>query len=61
MQSIGLSRNSIRIQHVTKTLLILCIGLLIGTIAANTLGEGIVSALISLFGAASISFVIDPF
>ena len=60
MQSIGLSRNSIRIQYVTKTLLILGIGLIIGTLAANMLGEGIVSGLLSLFGASKISFVIDP-
>lgn len=60
MKSIGFSLNDIRSQYITRTLLVLLIGIIIGTICANTVGEKMVSALMSLMGASDIQFVIDP-
>lgn len=60
LRSIGLSMRQLQIQYVTRSLLILGIGLLLGTVLSNTLGPRIVSALFSFMGAAEMKFVIDP-
>ncbi|QQK74851.1 FtsX-like permease family protein [Salicibibacter cibarius] len=60
MKSIGFSFKDIRAQYVTKTLLVLGIGITVGMIVANTIGQSVVSFLLSLMGAPEISFVIDP-
>lgn len=60
MKSIGFSVHDIRKQYVTRSLLVLGIGILLGTIVSNTLGQGLVSGLLSFMGAAKINFVVDP-
>lgn len=60
MKSIGFSLYDIRSQYVTRTLLVLVMGIIVGTICANTIGERMVGALMSLMGASDIQFVIDP-
>jgi putative ABC transport system permease protein len=60
MKSLGFSLRHIRVQYLTKTLSLLVIGILLGTIFANTAGQRLVSMLWALRGAAQISFVIDP-
>jgi putative ABC transport system permease protein len=60
MKSLGFSLRHIRIQYLTKTLFLLGIGILLGTIFANTAGQRLVSMLWTFMGAAQISFVIDP-
>jgi len=60
MKSLGFSLRHIRIQYLTKTLSLLAIGILLGTIFANTAGQRLVSMLWAFMGAAQISFVIDP-
>jgi putative ABC transport system permease protein len=60
LKSIGASLKDIRVQYVTKALLVLNIGILLGTIVSNTIGQYLVSALVSQMGASQISFVIDP-
>jgi putative ABC transport system permease protein len=60
LKSIGFSLSDIRIQYVTRTLLILNLAIILGTIFSNTVGQSIVSGLLSFMGASKISFVIDP-
>ncbi|QQK78984.1 FtsX-like permease family protein [Salicibibacter cibi] len=60
MKSIGFSFKDIRTQYVTRTLLVLGVGIIFGTIVANTVGQRVVSLLLSFMGASEISFVIDP-
>ncbi len=60
MKSLGFSLRHIRIQYLTKTLSLLTIGILLGTVFANTAGQGLVSTLWAFMGAAQISFVINP-
>ncbi len=60
MKSLGFSLRHIRTQYLTKTLFLLAIGILLGTIFANTAGQRLVSLLWTFMGAAQISFVIDP-
>ncbi|MEN8907436.1 MAG: FtsX-like permease family protein [Clostridiales bacterium] len=60
MKSLGLSLKDIRKQYITKALLVLDIGIIIGAVLSNTLGEKLVSGLMSFMGAAKIEFVINP-
>lgn len=60
MKSLGFSLRHIRVQYLTKTLSLLAIGIVLGTLFANTAGQRLVSLLWSFMGAAQISFVIDP-
>lgn len=60
LKSIGFSLNDLRNQYITRTLLVLVVGMVSGTIIANTLGERIVSILLSFMGASEVSFVIHP-
>lgn len=60
MKSIGFSLRHIRVQYITRSLLVLVIGILIGTLISNTVGQMIVSVMLSFMGASHIDFVIDP-
>ncbi|MCF7915988.1 MAG: FtsX-like permease family protein [Spirochaetaceae bacterium] len=60
MKSIGFSLQHIRIQYLSNTLVLLAIGLLLGTVFSNTLGQRFVSILWSQMGASQITFIIDP-
>jgi putative ABC transport system permease protein len=61
MRSMGFSLHNIRVQYLTRALLLLSIGLVLGTVFSNTLGQRVVSVLWSFMGASQIRFVIDPF
>lgn len=60
LKSIGFSLGNIRLKYVTMSLVVLFTGIVLGTIISNTLGQKLVSGLLSVFGAANIKFVIDP-
>ena len=60
MKAIGFTLNNIRIQYLTRCLLVLNLGILLGAILSNTLGQSLVSALSSFMGAAEIKFIINP-
>ncbi|MDA1801997.1 ABC transporter permease [Bacillus cereus group sp. BY6-1LC] len=60
MKSIGFSSKDIRIQYVTRSIVIVLIGILTGTFLAATFGEMLVSWLGSFMGAAHIKFVVNP-
>jgi putative ABC transport system permease protein len=60
MKSIGASLQDTRIQYVTRALVVLNIGIIVGTIISNTFGQNLVSTLMSQMGASEIEFVIEP-
>lgn len=60
MKSIGASLQDTRIQYVTRALVVLNIGIIVGTIISNTFGQNLVSAVMSQMGASEIRFVIEP-
>lgn len=61
MKSLGFSVGNIRVQYLVRIGSLLLAGVVIGTFAANTLGQGLVSGLAASYGACKIQFVIRPF
>ncbi|MFB6649997.1 FtsX-like permease family protein, partial [Bacillus toyonensis] len=59
-KSIGFSYKDIRIQYITRSIVIVLIGIVTGTLLAATFGEMLVSRLGSFMGAAHIKFVVNP-
>ena len=60
MKSLGFTNSDITIQYVSRSVFVLIIGIVFGTLLANSLGEVLASAVISSFGAASFKFVVNP-
>jgi len=60
MKSIGTSIDSIKIQYITKALFVLILAIIIGTVAANILGEQLLTLILSFMGASRIEMIIDP-
>lgn len=61
LKSLGFTGTDIRRQYVTRTIFVAALGVIIGTILANTVGELVGAALISSFGATTFHFVVNPF
>jgi putative ABC transport system permease protein len=60
MKSLGYRDRDIKAQYLARALVVLTIGVIAGTLLANTVGEMAAGALIASFGASSFSFEIDP-
>jgi putative ABC transport system permease protein len=60
MRSLGFSLRDIRVQYLSRALVLLSLGIVLGTLFSNTLGQRLVSTLWALLGASQIKFVIDP-
>jgi len=60
MQAFGFTNRDIKLQYITRSLFVLLLGLSVGTLLANTLGERLAGAVIASFGASSFEFAIDP-
>ena len=60
LKSIGFTSSDIRRQYVMRSIIVLALGIVIGTVLANTLGELVGVALISSFGASTFHFAINP-
>lgn len=60
MKSIGFALRDLRIQYTVRALSVLGGGIIAGTIAANTIGQSLVSAIWSFMGASRITFIINP-
>ncbi|MCM3171602.1 FtsX-like permease family protein [Paenibacillus sp. MER 99-2] len=60
LRSLGFALSNIRLKYVMITLIVLGIGVLAGTILANTAGPLLISAIMSSFGASHMEFVINP-
>lgn len=59
MKSLGFTSKNIKSQYLTRMIFVLIIGTVIGTVAANTLGENLISLIGASLGASKIQFVID--
>ena len=60
LKSLGFTDMDIRRQYLTRSITILALGIIIGTILANTLGELVGIAIVSSFGATTFHFIVNP-
>ncbi len=60
LRALGFRNSDLTRQYLARSALVAGIGVLAGSLLANTLGESLVGVLISLFGAASFEFAADP-
>ncbi len=60
MKAFGFTNADIKTQYVARAAFVLVVGILLGTLLANTLGERLAGAVIAAFGAASFEFVVNP-
>ncbi|WP_100403643.1 ABC transporter permease [Bacillus sp. FJAT-42315] len=60
MKSLGFTNSDITIQYVSRSVFVLIVGTVLGTLLANTFGELLASTVISSFGASSFEFVVNP-
>ena len=60
LKSIGFTASDIKTQYLVRSAFVLALGVLLGTLLANTLGESLAGAVIASFGASSFAFVVDP-
>lgn len=61
LKSLGFTDKEICRQYVVRAIIVAALGVIVGGILANTLGELIGMALISSFGATTFHFVVNPF
>lgn len=60
LKSIGFTSADIRRQYLTRSITVLGLGVIIGTMLANTLGELVGVAIVSTFGATTFHFAVNP-
>jgi putative ABC transport system permease protein len=60
MKALGFTDFDISIQYVSRSLLVLALAIVLGTLLANTLGEFFAGAIIASLGATAFSFVVKP-
>lgn len=60
MKSFGFTRSDIKIQYIARSMVVLLIGIVVGTLLANTLGEMLAGLMISSFGASTFHFTVNP-
>ena len=60
MKAFGFTNSDIKVQYVARAVFVLVIGIILGTLLANTLGEALAGAAISSFGASTFAFVVNP-
>ncbi|GAA0178361.1 FtsX-like permease family protein [Clostridium sediminicola] len=60
MRSIGIGLIDIQKQYMTRSLIILNGGIILGTVISNTFGQSILSIVLSNLGASRIQFIINP-
>lgn len=60
MKALGFTNSDIKAQYVVRSAFVLIVGITLGTLLANTLGELLAGAAISSFGASTFHFTVDP-
>lgn len=60
MKACGFTNSDIRLQYISRAVSVLILGILSGTVLANTIGEILVGMVISSFGASSFNFTVNP-
>ncbi|GIP52531.1 ABC transporter permease [Paenibacillus vini] len=61
MKAFGFTKADIQAQYVSRSAFVLIVGIVLGTLLANTLGERLAGAVISSFGASTFQFTVNPF
>lgn len=60
MKSLGFTNTDIKRQYLSRAGFVMILGVLLGTILANTAGAFLGGMLISMFGASSFQFAVNP-
>ena len=60
LKAFGFTNADIRAQYVARAVFVLSLGVLLGALLANTMGEMLAGAVIASFGAASFKFIVNP-
>ncbi|MGF1666335.1 MAG: FtsX-like permease family protein [Acidimicrobiia bacterium] len=60
MKALGFNSSDIRAQYFARSVFILLIGVLVGAVSANTLGEMLAGRVIGSLGGSSFSFSVNP-
>ncbi len=60
MKSLGFKDRQIKLQYITRAIIVNIFGILIGSILANNLGESMIALIMSGFGVSSLTFDINP-
>ncbi|URN95484.1 MAG: FtsX-like permease family protein [Candidatus Pristimantibacillus lignocellulolyticus] len=60
MKAFGFTNSDIKAQYVSRTVFVLIVGIVLGTLLANTLGEMLAGLAISSFGASIFNFAVNP-
>lgn len=60
MKALGYTNSDIKAQYIARSVFVLIVGLILGTLLANTLGELLAGAAISSFGASTFQFTVNP-
>jgi putative ABC transport system permease protein len=60
MKALSFTNSDIKTQYVSRSVFVLIVGIILGTLLANTLGEILACALIASFGASTFNFTVNP-
>lgn len=60
IKAFGFTNSDIQAQYISRSVFVLIIGIVLGTLLANTLGEMLAGAVISSFGASTFHFTVNP-
>jgi len=60
MKAVGYTTSDIRMQFASRSVFVLLVGVITGTLLANTLGKSLAGQAISYIGASSFAFTINP-
>lgn len=60
LKALGFTNSDVRAQYISRSVFVLVVGIVLGTLLANTLGELLAGAVISSFGASTFHFAVDP-
>ncbi|MFJ7826355.1 FtsX-like permease family protein [Psychrobacillus sp. NPDC096623] len=60
MKALGFTNSDIKAQYVSRSVFVLIVGIILGTLLANTFGEVLAGALISSFGVSTFNFTVNP-
>ncbi|MGE7091854.1 ABC transporter permease [Lysinibacillus sp. NPDC048646] len=61
VKALGFTNADVRAQYASRSVFVLIVGIIFGTVLANTLGEILAGAVISKFGASTFKFAVNPF
>jgi len=60
MKALGFTSSDIQAQYISRSLFVLIVGIVLGSLLANTLGEVLAGVVISSFGASTFKFAVNP-